>query len=74
MNYLFTNSFEDLDQEKAYVSGWGFLMDKKCTTVGQGPAIYTVCLILKFEILISFQKYSGFKLHSINLIDQIVKF
>jgi hypothetical protein len=54
MNYSFTNSFEDLDQEKAYVSGWGFLMDKKCTTVGQGPAIYTVCLILKILNLCDF--------------------
>jgi hypothetical protein len=53
---LYTNSFEDLDQEKAYVSGWGFLMDKKCTTVGQGPAIYTVCLILKILNLCDFKK------------------
>jgi hypothetical protein len=28
--------------EKVYVSGWGFLMDKKCTTLGQGPSIYSV--------------------------------
>ncbi len=40
-------SFEDLNLEKVYVSGWGFLLDKKCTTVGQGPAVYSVSKSLK---------------------------
>ena len=33
---------EDLNLEQVFVSGWGFLMDKQCTTIDQGPAIYAV--------------------------------
>jgi hypothetical protein len=35
-----------LDLDKVYVSGWGFLMDKKCSTSDQGPAIFSVIVVI----------------------------
>ena len=35
--------FRDADISEAYVSGWGTLADKTCTTIDKGPAKHRRC-------------------------------